>query len=1253
MSDQGQDNESDVSANGVEIVGMEPAETIELSDTTLEDGELETEAASTALGQQATRGVETDSTALAAFVPPHCRVGQDQGASVPSVSLGAAVPSASLGAAPADSADSEMTEERIVTARVEPPIVTDPAVAAVVESLSRFDPAIGIGAEAEALLDQTSDWAASIPEEDMGEYDPSIPWLTQVVGQRDYAEIVSHPQGMVKDGVAGYLGPPLPIQADWIRSPQATIQGTRAMPYRGSLTIPQVKPNVTLAPASFPLVTNHRDELGFLLHAWAQCDFVCPMLGCEGHTPTPTGAQPKGDPIRAKANKWDVKTNGALKRGLPRSDDFLVHFYAVHRAKGFTVFYPCQVQNCSSVFGKWGNYTNHCKRAHGIDTSVPKFQMDWKTGRRTDASADRISGDLAKIDLASFGLTHKRFDPNTGAFVGAAPGHTQAQAPSVQAAPKKGGGPVKNVPGPVPGTSHDAPADEEAPNPGSRSARKRKKRRKSVQIQSDEVEEVVEVGPSLVGVASTAGGVAPSVSVPDPGPGADVSGVPPAIVQPLPPGMPRIPKRQPAPAAAAPVAVASPSETSTDGPVEPPTKKLRFIHYQGQLYQQFHTPAVTDEQKARRAKAKRAAKVSRQARRGASQLRGRGRGSYPQYGGRGGGAQAQNSGGYVAPGKRGSAYRGRGAARGRGQSYVPAAPQGQHAMDAPPVYMRNRGGVRTRGGGGAGRGRGRGGGNQGARQGPQNPPVGSQGAPHSGVVPKGTAGARGKPAAAGSAVQAAASAEAPVPTSPEQAGPSISRQDAAATWSKYHRAPGAPAQAPVVTAVPSTTTAVATPPVSGMVTLVKAPPMGGTTIAPLARNKRDTALAKRRVMGHGTAASTLAGQLMSQVPLLCSEETMSAALVEVHTSLGAFAIQSRDLMVTCEEWADRSTIADSRWHDRIFASRESRAMRDQCRLQQMDISGLKTDLEEAHAETEAARAEFATAQASVDEAVARHQSETTRCAELLVMSTESKRTEEQLRVTLSSVIKERDQLRRQLDVAQSSASAPPAALFQPVGAEQTAEQDALRERMLRMEHVLKLQHQAGHLTHPTGEEEDGEVLSFEDILGLHLDSAMPPETEAPAAEARARPAAQPSGSWLVSPAPGSRSNTPLTLEALQSTDPMLGLFSSGLVSQVEMLSSVLPTLLNSIRPAGAMSPSQFSNLRRSVDLPVDLPRGMVFSDGRPPTGTNLQFGGASTSTATAQETRAEDDMDVRVKEEVVASLPPTKPNQTSMGDPPV
>ena len=184
-----------------------------------------------------------------------------------------------------------------------------------------------------------------------------------------------------------------------------------ATPYRGVSEIPEVKAGCTVAPITFPLVTSAIEELQHLLLAWMSCHLICPIKGCNGRTPGPHG-RAEGVPLQAKATRKLLDPEGKLPKGMPRFDDFLVHFFAVHRAQGYTVFHPCPV--CPVVFGKFGSLGTHVKNVHhDVQTHAAKSsaQAERRTQRTEFACGARpvIKG----MDLSAY-YPDWKFDVDTG-----------------------------------------------------------------------------------------------------------------------------------------------------------------------------------------------------------------------------------------------------------------------------------------------------------------------------------------------------------------------------------------------------------------------------------------------------------------------------------------------------------------------------------------------------------------------------------------------------------------------------------------------------------------------------------------------------------------------------------------------------------------------------------------------------------------------------------------------------------------------
>ena len=106
----------------------------------------------------------------------------------------------------------------------------------------------------------------------------------------------------------------------------------------------------------------------------------------------------------------------------------------------------------------------------------------------------------------------------------------------------------------------------------------------------------------------------------------------------------------------------------------------------------------------------------------------------------------------------------------------------------------------------------------------------------------------------------------------------------------------------------------------------------------------------------------------------------------------------------------------------------------------------------------------------------------------------------------------------------------------------------------------------------------------------------PPNTEAPVIGPRSV--------LQVSPAPGRRGESrPVGLEELESNDVMIGLFSSVLVAQLRLFSSLLPTALGTIIGTDDFKPCNLSALREIVLQGSTLLQGLTFHDARTTRGT--------------------------------------------------
>jgi hypothetical protein len=136
-----------------------------------------------------------------------------------------------------------------------------------------------------------------------------------------------------------WLGPPLPIK-EWGGLGLTPEHLEQALPFQGVTTIPKVKPGCTIALILLPMVTTTKEEMENLINAWLDCRPVCPICYCNGCTPSPSG-RAEGPTLQCKASIKDLEEDRQLLKGMPRYDEFLIHFFSVHQAQGYTVFYTC------------------------------------------------------------------------------------------------------------------------------------------------------------------------------------------------------------------------------------------------------------------------------------------------------------------------------------------------------------------------------------------------------------------------------------------------------------------------------------------------------------------------------------------------------------------------------------------------------------------------------------------------------------------------------------------------------------------------------------------------------------------------------------------------------------------------------------------------------------------------------------------------------------------------------------------------
>jgi hypothetical protein len=121
------------------------------------------------------------------------------------------------------------------------------------------------------------------------------------------------------------------------------------------------------------------------------------------------------------------------------------------------------------------------------------------------------------------------------------------------------------------------------------------------------------------------------------------------------------------------------------------------------------------------------------------------------------------------------------------------------------------------------------------------------------------------------------------------------------------------------------------------------------------------------------------------------------------------------------------------------------------------------------------------------------------------------------------------------------------------------------------------------------------------------------------------------------------------LEELESNEVMLGMFSKGLVEQLQLLASLLPAVLSTIVGTREFNPENLTALRDIVLGSMNLPQGLTFHDSRPTRST----ASASLGAPSAEDVDMEEESSVEVSQEREDQLldPPPSASGASDTDP--
>jgi hypothetical protein len=123
------------------------------------------------------------------------------------------------------------------------------------------------------------------------------------------------------------------------------------------------------------------------------------------------------------------------------------------------------------------------------------------------------------------------------------------------------------------------------------------------------------------------------------------------------------------------------------------------------------------------------------------------------------------------------------------------------------------------------------------------------------------------------------------------------------------------------------------------------------------------------------------------------------------------------------------------------------------------------------------------------------------------------------------------------------------------------------------------------------------------------------------------------------------------LEELESNDVMLGLFSSGLIAQLRLLASLLPTALGTVVRTDEFNPHNLTALRDIVLHGSTLPQGLTFHDARPTRGTASASLGAPPGGFVDMEEGSTVVVSQEREDHLLRDLPPSASETSSDTDP--
>jgi hypothetical protein len=345
----------------------------------------------------------------------------------------------------------------------------------------------------------------------------------------------------------------------------------------------------------------------------------------------------------------------------------------------------------------------------------------------------------------------------------------------------------------------------------------------------------------------------------------------------------------------------------------------------------------------------------------------------------------------------------------------------------------------------------------------------------------------------------------------------------------------------------------------------------------------------------GQAAATFTSQVFKWAGNLASDGQSMDSLNSLVQDVGGFGLRLRSLMSESEAYLPRSALTYHDRHTGLFQTTASRTAL-------ADLPALRGKLAQADQDLQQARA-------AGEEFQAQLARERKRSGELLAAKTSAEIAGAKAQAIGDIAVSNADQMHNKWELMAGKLEVGPTSVPGAV--------NRLLERVVQLEDLFAVQYRDGHIPPPLGNRES-DPPEWQQALGLYLRGARAPAVDPRRPRGEAQPsAAHPlaavatAATLQVHPAPRSGENpSPVTLDELASNEVVLGVFTQGVLEQLRLLGSVIPTILESTVGASELTSEQLQHLQEVV-LPLRggiLPQGLTFAHApgrRPVSPTNV------------------------------------------------